>query len=197
MSQKLIQPINKIRVTASCKTDAYKDRFGLVHYGTDCMSSAGGTTVYASGNGTVLGAGYDSVFGNVVVVKYPAAYNHATGKYADLIVRYFHFASVAVKKGESVTRNTALGQYGATGQYVSGAHLHFEVDTDTAWPFFTPSLKGQSTFFKGTNFNANDKTMTNPWNWIHCKTSAPDSQTYTTDANDYIRAEDKTITKIQ
>lgn len=200
--QRLILPINDAKLTASWKTDAYKNRFGFVHYGIDLVSTVGNTTVYAMGECIVLGAGYDNVFGNSIVIKYPEVYNHKTQTYHDLIVRYNHFASINVKKGEEIKNNSAgviekvIGQYGATGQYVSGAHLHLEVDTDTQWPFFTPSLSVQSTLFKGTKFNANDKTMSNPLDWIYCKADAPDKQTWTTANDVYIRSEDKTIQMI-
>lgn len=46
---------------------------------------------------------------------------------------------------------------------------------------------------KGTAVGANDKTMTNPLEWIYRKTSAPENQTYTTTADAYIRTEDKTV----
>lgn len=196
MAQKLIQPINNTKLTASWKTDAYQQRFKSVHYGVDCVSTKGNTTVYASGVGTVLAAGTDSVLGNFVAVKYPDAENWKTGEKADLVIRYFHFQAVRVKKGQAVTKDTVLGLYGATGRYVAGAHLHFEVDTDTKYVMYTPTLTGNSSHFYGTRSGANGKTMTNPLEWIHRKVTAPDNQTYTTTNDEYILAADKKIQTI-
>ena len=195
-SQKLILPINNTRVTASWKTNSYSTRFGMIHYGVDMVSSAGSTVLYASGNGTVLNCGYDNILGNMVVIKYPNSYNRITGKTQDVICRMWHMASITVKKGQSVTKDTKLGLYGNTGQYSTGAHLHIEFDTDVVNPYYTPTLSGTSTFFKGTKQGANDKTMSNPLEWLYCKTSAPDKQTYTTANDIYIRPEDKTIAVI-
>ena len=197
MAQKLIQPINDLYLTASYKNASYKSSFGFTHYGVDCRSERRKTTVYASGNGTVLAAGYDSVFGNILVIRYPEAYNRATGKYADGIVRYFHFASTCVTKGQAVTKDTVIGQYGNTGQYSVGAHLHFECDTDTRYPLWTPSLSGKSTFFTGSSYGAGDAAMSNPLDWIYCKFSSPDNQTYTTAGDRYINAADKSIARLE
>lgn len=196
MSQKLILPINNTKLTASYKTDAYKNRFGYHHYGGDLVSTAGVTTLYAMGSGTVMATGYDSIFGNFLIIKYPDAYNRNTGKSVDVICRMWHMASVAVKKGASITKDTKLGNYGNTGQYTTGAHLHIEFDTDTKYYFYTPSLSGKSTYFTGSWYGATDSTMSNPMTWLYCKTGAPDNQTYTTANDAYIRTEDKTIGKI-
>ena len=196
MAQKLIQPINDLYLTASYKNSSYKTSFGFTHYGVDCRSEQRKTTVYASGAGTVLAAGYDSVFGNILVIQYPEAYNKATGKYVDVVVRYFHFASTSVTKGQAVTKDTVIGQYGNTGQYSVGAHLHFECDTDTKYPLWTPSLSGKSTYFTGSNAGASDATMSNPLSWIYCKSSSPDKQTYTTAEDSYINSADKSIDKL-
>ena len=197
MAQKLILPVNKAVVTASIKTEAYKKDWNFVHYGLDMVSAAGNTTVYACGNGEVIKTGLDSMVGNTVVVKYHDAYNHKTGKSADLIVRIFHMASIAVKDGQKVNKDTVLGRYGSTGKYTSGAHLHMEVDTDTKHPFGTPSVgAGKTNIYYGTGYQANDKTMSNPTEWLHCKASAPDNQTWATRNNSYIRDEDKSIPMI-
>ena len=196
MAQKLIQPINDLYLTASYKNSAYKASFGFTHYGVDCRSERRKTTVYASSNGTVLAAGYDSVFGNILVIRYPEAYNRATGKYVDVVVRYFHFAGTSVTKGRAVTKDTIIGQYGNTGQYSVGAHLHFECDTDTKYPLWTPSLSGRSTYFTGSNAGAGDATMSNPLGWIYCKSSSPDKQTYTTAGDSYINSGDKTLASL-
>lgn len=196
--QKLIQPINKMRTTASYKNGAYKTKFGFVHYGIDCADAASpfDRTVWSMGSGTVLGCGNDTVLGNYVVILYPDAYNHKENRSADLIVRMWHLDSFSVHVNQLITKDTKLGEYGDTGQNVSGKHLHIEVDEDTKYTHYTPSLSGNSSKFKGRSAGANDKTMSNPLDWMHCKTDAKDYQTYTTDGNSYINAVDKAIEKI-
>lgn len=71
MQQKLILPLNRTLVTASMGNAAYRAKFGFPHYGTDMVSAVGDTTIYASGTGTLIAAGWDKYAGNVVVIRYP------------------------------------------------------------------------------------------------------------------------------
>lgn len=192
MSQKLILPINRARLTASWKTQAYLARFGYVHYGADMVSAQGDRTLWASGAGTVLAAGNDSVVGKVIAIYYPNAQNHVDASVRDLILRYFHLDSVLVKPGDRVTKDTRLGLYGNTGSMSMACHLHLEADTDTKYPLYSPTVL-RSGFLKGRALGATDASMTNPLSWLHCKTSAPDRQTYATANDAYIRAEDAQI----
>lgn len=191
--QKLILPINKCKLTASWKTSAYTNRFGYMHYGADMVSTAGSQTVYASGDGVVVASGLDSVVGNVVAVLYLDAKNSRTGAVQDIIVRYFHFDSRKVNKWDKVTKDTVLGLYGSTGLVGTGKHLHIEVDSDIAYPLYSPTVLNSS-LLRGRYLGANDKTMSNPMEWLFCKMSPPDYQTYVTSNDVYIREEDKIIT---
>lgn len=193
MSQKLILPINKCKLNASWQTAAYQTQFKMIHYGVDLVSTAGSTQLYASGDGTIVATGNDSVLGNFIVVRYMNVYNNITKTSCDLICRMWHLASIAIKVGDKVTKDSKIGLYGNTGQYTTGAHLHLEVDTDVEHPMYTPTLSGKTANFFGTSYGANAKTMSNPFEWIHCKTDAPDNQTYTTANDAYIRVEDKNI----
>lgn len=196
MAQQLILPINNTKVTASWKTTAYMAKFGFVHYGADLISTIYNRTLYASGTGTVVACGNDSVLGNVVAVLYPDAQNRVTGKVRGVVLRYFHLARIAVKNGQKVTKDTVLGEYCNTGLYSTAAHLHIEADTDTAHPLYSPTVLSSS-LLRGRSRGATDTTMTNPIEWLYCKASGPDKQTYTTAGDQFIRAEDKTILIIQ
>lgn len=193
--QKLILPINKAKLTASWKTSAYLNRFGFVHYGADLVSTVGQTALYASGDGEVVAAGRDNVVGNVVVVRYNSALHRPSRFWRDVVFRYFHLASISVKKGQKVSKNTLLGYYGNTGILKMANHLHLEADTDTKYPLYSPTVKS-SNFIRGTTAGASDKTMRNPLEFLHCKTSRPDVQSYTHAGNSYIRTEDKKIEMI-
>lgn len=198
--QKLVQPINNMKVTASKDNQAYANKFGFWHYGSDLTSIYGATnrTVYASGNGTVAAAGWDYNAGYTVIVNYPQAYNHNTGKYQDVVARYFHLNSIAsgIKKGAKVTKDTVLGVYGGSGSGKMNKwdpHLHLEMDTDTKYPEYSPTFKGSTAIIKGTSSGATAATMVNPLDYLHTKPSKPDNQTYTTTNDAYINSNDRTL----
>ena len=104
----------------------------------------------------------DPELGNYVVVV------DADGSFAT----YGHLASIAVKKGASVTEDTILGKSGATGK-VTGPHVHFSVsDADGTVVDPTPLFAGTSTgkrtvFGDTTDPNAppanNDEGETKDW----------------------------------
>lgn len=195
MPQKLILPINKTRLTASFKADAYKNRFRLTHYGADMVSVLNNRTLYASGDGVVVGCGWDNVVGNVVAVLYL----DATSRYSqtkDIVIRYYHLARINISKWQNVNKDSVLGQYGNAGQLSTGAHLHIEVDTDVGYPLYSPTVRN-SNLIKGTAVGANDKTMLNPVDWLWCKASAPDNQSWTTANDAYILASDKSIPTVK
>ena len=196
-SQKLILPINNMRVTAGYKNAKYTQlvvngyRMGT-HYGVDC---SGSPTIYASGNGTVLLAGKDSILGNIVAVKYENAYNHKTGKIGAVVLRYHHLASIVVKIGDKVTKDTKIGTMGATGKYTAGVHLHLEADSDVAHYQYTPTLSGNTNVMKAGTRGAGDTTF-NPAEVLYCKTSSPDNQTITRTMDGYTSEEDVNTPKI-
>ena len=145
MQQKLILPLNRTLVTASMGNAAYRAKFGFPHYGTDMVSAVGDTTIYASGTGTLIAAGWDKYAGNVVVIRYPGAVYRPDGTAADVIFRYFHLAEIGkIPAGENaITKDTILGRYGGSGMgsksYWS-PHLHVEADTDVRYPRYSPTF---------------------------------------------------------
>ncbi len=128
MQQKLILPLNRTLVTASMGNAAYRAKFGFPHYGTDMVSAVGDTTIYASGTGTLIAAGWDRCAGNVVVIRYPGAVYRPDGTAADVIFRYFHLAEIGkIPAGENaITKDTILGRYGGSlvwAARVTGARI--------------------------------------------------------------------------
>ena len=75
-----------------------------------------GTKVKATCDGKVADTGYNSVFGNYIILK------HANG-YQSL---YAHLSTVSVKEGASVSQGAIIGNSGNTGQS-TGPHLHFSI----------------------------------------------------------------------
>ena len=85
------------------------------HSAIDIVISPG-TKVKATAEGSVADTGYNSVFGNYIILK------HASG-YQSL---YAHLSSIGVKEGSSVAQGAMIGLSGNTGQS-TGPHLHFSI----------------------------------------------------------------------
>lgn len=179
--QKLIQPINYMLVGMGFKSPLYKQR-GIVkagngthmeHYGADWWSATKDRTLWAMGDGMVIAAGRDSTFGNAVVVRYNEVYNHRSGAVEDVIVRSFHMASIAVKAGQNVTKDTRLGVIGCTGLHCDGVHLHIEVSTDVDDPLGVPAINNTNMFHWVTKSTPH---IQNPADYVHTKITAPDLQ---------------------
>jgi len=89
------------------------------HPGID-LAAPYGTPVYATADGTVVRAGWNSGgYGNLVEV------DHGRG----IITRYGHMSAVLVHPGDRVTRGQQVGRVGSTGRS-TGNHLHYEVRID-------------------------------------------------------------------
>lgn len=91
--------------------------FSPTHLGLDIADSSG-TAIGASAAGTVSFAGGDRCcsYGLYVIV------DHGNG----LATLYAHMSSIAVQKGQAVSRGQKLGSVGCTG-HCTGPHTHFEV----------------------------------------------------------------------
>lgn len=85
------------------------------HTGTDIGASYGASIV-AANSGTVTLAGWNSGYGNCVVI------DHGGGR----ATLYAHMSSISVTKGQSVKKGQQIGLVGSTGNS-TGPHLHFEV----------------------------------------------------------------------
>jgi murein DD-endopeptidase MepM/ murein hydrolase activator NlpD len=90
-----------------------------MHPGID-LAGAYGTPVYATADGTVIRAGWNSGgYGNMVEL------DHGRG----ISTRYGHMSAVLVHEGDHVTRGEEIGRMGSTGRS-TGNHLHYEVRID-------------------------------------------------------------------
>lgn len=85
------------------------------HEGMD-FSADIGTPVYATGDGVVKNAGWESGYGNSIVIDH--GYNYIT--------RFAHLSKIQVKAGQTVKRGDLIGAVGNTGKS-TGPHLHYEV----------------------------------------------------------------------
>ena len=96
-------------------TSGFGPRWGRMHEGIDVAGSSG-TPIAAAAGGTVIVAGPQGGYGNLVVL------DHGGG----LSTAYAHLSSIAVSTGQSVGQGTVVGGMGTTGNS-TGVHLHFEV----------------------------------------------------------------------
>ena len=87
-----------------------------IHKGIDLSTWRSGDNIYATAKGQVVNVGYDSGYGNNVIIK------HKHGIYT----RYAHMNSVYVAKGEFINQYHVIGTIGNTG-VTTGPHLHYEV----------------------------------------------------------------------
>lgn len=85
------------------------------HTGTD-IGAAYGTSIVAANSGTVTLAGWNSGYGNCVII------DHGGGR----ATLYAHMSSIGVSQGQNVQRGQQIGKVGSTGNS-TGPHLHFEV----------------------------------------------------------------------
>jgi len=86
-----------------------------MHSGID-IPAPNGTLVKAADGGEIIQAGYDSGYGNSIMVYHGGGF--ATW--------YAHLSRILVSVGQTVGRGEVIGLVGATG-LATGPHLHFEV----------------------------------------------------------------------
>ena len=114
-----IQPISEKFLRAMASGYGYRRDpiygTGKFHEGMD-FSSPVGTPVYATGDGKVTTAKWQSAYGNLVELDH--GYNYTT--------RYAHLSQILVKPGQTVKRGDIIGKVGNTGKS-TGPHLHYEV----------------------------------------------------------------------
>ncbi len=116
----LISPVDvKYRLGDGFRFRAVHPVLGIprMHYGQD-FEVPYGTNVYATGDGKVIEAGWNSGgFGNCVYI------DHGYG----LQTIYGHLSSVKVSVGMNVKRGDLIGLSGSTG-LSSGPHLHYQIE---------------------------------------------------------------------
>jgi len=87
----------------------------IFHKGID-LAAPRGTPVQSCAGGTVIYTGYDSIYGNHVIIRHDGTKESLYG----------HLASISVTLQQTVKSGTIIGTVGSTGQS-TGPHLHFEI----------------------------------------------------------------------
>lgn len=85
------------------------------HRAIDYAAPAG-TPIRSVGDGTVVFAGWNGSYGNMVSVRHNGTYS----------TNYAHMSKMAVKKGAKVKQGDVIGYVGSTG-FSTGPHLHYEM----------------------------------------------------------------------
>ncbi|MEL3908613.1 MAG: M23 family metallopeptidase [Treponemataceae bacterium] len=85
------------------------------HNGVD-LATYRGAPVFPVLGGIVSAAGYNSVYGNYVIVRHHSGYQ----------TMYGHLSSISVSRGNFVNTATQIGRVGSTGRS-TGPHLHLTV----------------------------------------------------------------------
>ncbi len=96
------------------RTDPF-DGEKAMHTGMDFRAQTG-TPIKPTAPGTVISAGWDGGYGQMVEIDHGDGYT----------TRYGHMSRVLVEKGDKVTPDTVIGLVGSTGRS-TGPHLHYEV----------------------------------------------------------------------
>lgn len=104
----------KIRSEFGMRHDPINGRMRF-HQGID-IAAVRGTPIEAAAAGTVVFAGRNKGYGNMVMVE------HADGRRT----LYAHAQSLFVKAGDTVAAGQAIAAVGSTG-HSTGPHLHFEI----------------------------------------------------------------------
>lgn len=90
------------------------------HYGID-MAALKGTPVYATADGVVRRARYETGYGNAILIQHDNRYR----------TRYAHLHKVYVQAGQRIKKGDLIGAVGDTGHTITrgkdASHLHFEV----------------------------------------------------------------------
>lgn len=86
-----------------------------LHTGMD-IGAAAGTNVLAANDGTVIKAGWNNSYGNLVMIDHGGS----------IVTLYAHNSKLLVSTGDVVAKGQVIALVGSTGQS-TGPHIHFEV----------------------------------------------------------------------
>lgn len=107
--------LGKINNEFGFRRNPFGGRSYEFHAGMD-IDGERGDSVMAPANGTVVKAGWQGGYGNLIEI------DHGNG----LTTRYGHLSKVEVQVGDTVSRGQLIGLVGSTGRS-TGPHLHYEL----------------------------------------------------------------------
>lgn len=107
--------LGKINNEFGFRRNPFGGRSYEFHAGMD-IDGERGDSVLAPANGTIVKAGWQGGYGNLIEI------DHGNG----LTTRYGHLSKVEVQVGDTVSRGQLIGLVGSTGRS-TGPHLHYEL----------------------------------------------------------------------
>lgn len=110
--------LGKINNEFGFRRNPFGGRSYEFHAGMD-IDGERGDQVMAPANGTIIKAGWQGGYGNMIEV------DHGNG----LTTRYGHLSKIEVQVGDPVLRGQLIGLVGSTGRS-TGPHLHYELRLD-------------------------------------------------------------------
>jgi murein DD-endopeptidase MepM/ murein hydrolase activator NlpD len=114
------KPVKTAEFTSGYGTRTDPFRGGAARHAGIDLAAPIGTPIYATADGTVSEAGYNSGgYGNLIKL------DHGRG----IETRYAHLARILVSPGQRIARGQLIGHMGSTGRS-TGSHLHYEVRID-------------------------------------------------------------------
>lgn len=160
--QRLLFPFPRGMIICGYKTNQYLKSWGYPHYGIDISTNQGimqkDHIIRASGYGKVVATGLDTSLGRGVAILYENCVSR-NGEVKNLIARYMHMSTIYVSAGQNVSPGDKIAVEGKEG--TTDYHLHFELDTDTNYPTYTPQVSAGHSFWK----KGIDSTL-NPSLWL-------------------------------
>jgi murein DD-endopeptidase MepM/ murein hydrolase activator NlpD len=111
-----------VRPSSASVVSPFGPRWGRMHNGID-FGAGYGAPIRSMGDGIIIGSGYlaeESGYGLITLIR------HSNG----FVSAYAHQSSTLVQAGDSVRAGDVIGYVGSTGNS-TGAHLHFEIRTET------------------------------------------------------------------
>ncbi len=107
--------LGKINNEFGYRRNPFGGRSYEFHAGMD-IDGERGDIVAAPANGTIITAGWEGGYGNLIEI------DHGNG----LTTRYGHLSKIGVQVGDTIQRGQLIGLIGSTGRS-TGPHLHYEV----------------------------------------------------------------------
>lgn len=107
--------LGKINNEFGFRRNPFGGRSYEFHAGMD-IDGERGDTVMSPANGTIIKAGWQGGYGNMIEI------DHGNG----LTTRYGHLSKIEVQVGDVVQRGQLIGLVGSTGRS-TGPHLHYEL----------------------------------------------------------------------
>ena len=115
MQNEVVEETGFLQPVVAEVSSYFGKRWGREHKGIDFAANEG-DSILAANDGKVKFSGFESSFGNLVIIEHDGGYDSY----------YAHMSKRSVAEGETVSKGQKIGEVGSTGNS-TGPHLHFEI----------------------------------------------------------------------